>query len=135
MSGEAADLGRLYAVDEGPFAGRSGFFRSRWVQPPAGVELLDPALLAPGFRAAGVHCGLKQGGGTDLGLVYAEAPETRSALLLTRNAAAAAPIRVCRELCDGGAIRAAIVNSGNANAATGERGYGDALRMRGEAEG
>ena len=54
----------------------------------------------------------------------------RSALLLTRNAAAAAPIRVCREECDGGAIRAAVVNSGNANAATGEQGYADALAMQ-----
>ena len=39
-------------------------------------------------------------------------------------------MRVCRELCDAGAIRAAVVNSGNANAATGESGYRDALAMR-----
>ena len=38
------------------------FFRSRWVAPPAGVEQLDPSQLAPGFRAAGVACGLKGGG-------------------------------------------------------------------------
>ena len=44
------------------------FFRSRWVDAPAGAEELDPAGLAPGFRAAGVACGLKQGGSTDLGL-------------------------------------------------------------------
>ena len=54
----------------------------------------------------------------------------RSALLLTRNAAAAAPVRVCRDECDAGAIRAVAVNSGNANAATGEQGYRDALAMR-----
>lgn len=133
MSGEPPiKIADLYAVDEGPYAGRSGFFRSRWVKEPAGVELLDPAQLAPGFRAGGVHCGLKKGGGTDLGVVVSDETETRSAILLTRNAAAAAPVRVCRELSDGSAIRAAIVNSGNANAATGERGYGDALRMRGE---
>lgn len=126
------EIAALYAVDEGPYAGRPGFFRSRWVDEPAGMELLDPARLAPGFRAGGVHCGLKKAGGTDLGVVFSEEPVTHSALLLTRNAAAAAPIRVCRDLCDGTAIRAAIVNSGNANAATGERGYGDALRMRGE---
>jgi glutamate N-acetyltransferase / amino-acid N-acetyltransferase len=53
-----------------------------------------------------------------------------SALLLTRNAAAAAPVRVCRDECDAGGIRAAVVNSGNANAATGEQGYRDALAMR-----
>ena len=56
--------------------------------------------------------------------------QVASALLLTRNAAAAAPVRVCRDECDGGAIRAAVVNSGNANAATGEQGYRDALAMR-----
>lgn len=135
---DQADLGdpaiaAFYGTEEGPYRGRSGFFRSRWVEAPPNTELLDPAELAPGFKAAGVHCGLKKGGGTDLGLVFCEEPETRSALLLTRNAAAAAPIRVCRDLCDAGTIRAAIVNSGNANAATGEQGYGDAVRMRGEA--
>ena len=57
-------------------------------------------------------------------------PSVASALLLTRNAAAAAPVRVCRDECDAGAIRAAVVNSGNANAATGEQGYRDALAMR-----
>ncbi len=106
------------------------FFRSRWVAPPAGVEELDPSQLAPGFRAAGVACGLKGDGETDVGIVVCDAREVRSALLLTRNAAAAAPIRVCRDECDGATIRAAVVNSGNANAATGEQGYADALAMR-----
>jgi glutamate N-acetyltransferase / amino-acid N-acetyltransferase len=106
------------------------FFRSRWVEPPAGVEELDPAELAPGFRAAGVACGLKGGGEADLGLIACDAAEVASAMLLTSNAAAAAPIRVCRERCDARAIAAAVVNSGNANAATGERGHRDALAMR-----
>ena len=106
------------------------FFRSRWVTPPSGVEELDPSQLAPGFRAAGVACGLKGDGKTDVGIVTCDAPAVRSALLLTRNAAAAAPIRVCRDDCDGESIRAAVVNSGNANAATGEQGYADALAMR-----
>lgn len=106
------------------------FFRSRWVRPPAGVEELDPAQLAPGFRAGGAACALKGGGETDVGIVACEAREVASALLLTRNAAAAAPVRVCRQECDPAAVRAAVVNSGNANAATGERGYRDALAMR-----
>ena len=112
-----------------PLAGPKPFFRSRWVQPPAGVEELDPAQLAPGFAASGVACGLKAGGGTDVGIVAAGG-EVSSALLLTLNAAAAAPVRVCRERCDAGSIRAAVVNSGNANAATGEQGFADALAMR-----
>jgi len=107
----------------------AGFFRSRWVDAPAGIEELDPNQLAPGFRAGGAHCGLKGGGRTDVGLVVCDAEEVSSALLLTRNATAAAPIRVCRERCDAGGIRAAVVNSGNANAETGEQGYADALAM------
>ena len=106
-----------------------GFFRSRWVGAPDGVEELDPNRLAPGFRAGGAHCGLKGGGRTDVGLLVCDAEEVTSALLLTRNASAAAPIRVCRERCEAGGIRAAVVNSGNANAETGEQGYADALAM------
>lgn len=106
-----------------------GFFRSRWVEGPAGVEELDPAQLAPGFRAAGAHCGLKKDGGTDVGLVVCDADSVSSAMVLTRNASAAAPIRVCRKVTDLGRVRAAVVNSGNANAETGEKGYADALAM------
>ena len=110
-----------------------GFFKSRWVEPPTGVEELDPATLAPGFRAGGAHCGLKGGGKTDVGLLVCDAEEVGSSLLLTRNASAAAPVRVCRERVEPGAVRAAVVNSGNANAETGERGFADALAMCEEA--
>ncbi len=106
-----------------------GFFSSRWVDAPPGVEELDSSQLAPGFRAGGAHCGLKGGGKTDVGLLVCDEPEVVSSLLLTRNASAAAPIRVCRERCDRSRIRAAVVNSGNANAETGEKGYSDALAM------
>jgi glutamate N-acetyltransferase/amino-acid N-acetyltransferase len=110
-------------------AEKTSFFRSRWVEAPDGIEELDPAQLAPGFRAGGAHCGLKGGGRTDVGLLVCDAEEVSSALVLTRNASAAAPIRVCRDRCDRGRIRAAVVNSGNANAETGEQGYADALAM------
>ena len=116
----------------GPQSGES-FFRSRWVEAPEGVEELDPVQLAPGFRAGGAHCGLKGGGRTDVGLVVCDAEEVSSAILLTRNASAAAPIRVCRDRCEQGSIRAAVVNSGNANAETGEKGYADAVAMCDEA--
>jgi glutamate N-acetyltransferase/amino-acid N-acetyltransferase len=106
-----------------------GFFRSRWVDAPAGVEDLDPAQLAPGFRAGGVHCGLKGGGKTDVGLLVCDAERVNSAMVLTRNASAAAPIRVCRDVVDRDHVRAAVINSGNANAETGEKGFADALAM------
>ncbi|MFL5870648.1 MAG: bifunctional ornithine acetyltransferase/N-acetylglutamate synthase [Solirubrobacterales bacterium] len=109
---------------------RHSFFRSRWVTAPEGVEELDPARLAPGFRAGSAACGLKGGAETDVGLIACDAENVRSALLLTPNAAAAAPVRVCREDVDGASVRAVVVNSGNANAATGEQGYADAIAMR-----
>ncbi|HEX3324564.1 MAG TPA: bifunctional glutamate N-acetyltransferase/amino-acid acetyltransferase ArgJ [Solirubrobacterales bacterium] len=111
----------------------SGFFKSRWVDPPGGIEELDPAQLAPGFRAGGAHCGLKGGGKTDVGLVVCDAEHVSSSILLTRNASSAAPVRVCKQRCERGAIRAAVVNSGNANAETGEKGYADAVAMCDEA--
>jgi glutamate N-acetyltransferase / amino-acid N-acetyltransferase len=121
VSAPAADAQQSRAGDQ--------FFRSRWVDAPDGVEELDPAQLAPGFRAGGAHCGLKGGGKTDVGLVVCDEESVSSALLLTRNASAAAPIRVCREVTERGRVRAAVVNSGNANAETGEQGYADALGM------
>jgi len=106
------------------------FFRSRWVEVPDGIEYLDARVLPDGFRAGGVACGLKGGGATDLGAVVCDAEEVSSAILLTSNAAAAAPVRVCRHELRQDGVRAAIVNSGNANAATGEQGLRDARAMR-----
>ena len=105
------------------------FFRSKWVDAPE-AKFLDAAVLPAGFRAGGVPCGLKKGGQTDLGAVVCDADGLSSAILLTANAAAAAPVRVCRENLRQDGIRAVIVNSGNANAATGEQGIRDALAMR-----
>ncbi|HZA59693.1 MAG TPA: bifunctional ornithine acetyltransferase/N-acetylglutamate synthase [Solirubrobacterales bacterium] len=111
-------------------AAPAGFFRSRWVSPPPDLEQLDPSVLAPGFRAAGVACGLKGAGETDVGVLLCSTERVDSALALTANASAAAPVRLCREECDAAAIRAIAVNSGNANASTGDQGYRDAVQMR-----
>jgi glutamate N-acetyltransferase/amino-acid N-acetyltransferase len=116
-------------VSGGAPEGGESFFRSRWVDPPADIKEIDPAQLAPGFRAAGIACGLKGGGKTDVGLLVCDAERVDSALVLTRNASAAAPIRVCREVVDQDHVRAAVINSGNANAETGEKGFADALAM------
>jgi glutamate N-acetyltransferase / amino-acid N-acetyltransferase len=105
------------------------FFKSRWVEVPEGVEQLGSAQLAPGFRAGAAHCGLKGGGQTDVGLLVCDAPRVSSSVLLTRNASAAAPVRVCRQRIDRAAVRAAVVNAGNANAETGEQGFADAWAM------
>ena len=67
-------------------AAPAGFFRSRWVSPPPDLEQLDPSVLAPGFRAAGVACGLKGAGETDVGVLLCSTERVDSALALTANA-------------------------------------------------
>lgn len=109
------------------------FFRSHWVTPPAGVVEHPASRLAPGFRAGTASAGLKGEGRTDVGLLLCESADPRSAILLTANASAAAPVRVCRDRCEQDSIAAAVVNSGNANASTGEAGMRDAIAMQARA--
>ena len=84
--------------------------------------------LPAGYRAAGVHSGIKRRR-RDLGILASDVPAS-SAVFFTTNAAAAAPVLVTRDTCDCSALRAVVVNSGIANACTGDDGYADALRMR-----
>ena len=107
-------------------------FASRWVQAPAHVTEAEPGL-PQGFRAAGVACGLKPSGGLDLGLLVSDAPDTTSAARFTRSGVLAAPVLLTQERCRLDALRAVVVNAGNANAATGRRGIEDAARMQGGA--
>jgi glutamate N-acetyltransferase/amino-acid N-acetyltransferase len=107
-------------------------FTSRWVDTPAHVRELDGGLPA-GFRAAGVACGLKPSGARDLGLLVCDAPEVTSAVRFTRSSVLAAPVLLTQERCQAAGIRTVVVNSGNANAATGRRGLEDAARMQGAA--
>ena len=106
-----------------------GFFRSRWVEAPTGVAELDPDGLTPGYAAAGSDR-RSRGSSTDVALLQQTEDGGSSAILLTRNASAAAPVVLCREALEPAGIRAVVVNSGNANAATGEQGYRDAERMQ-----
>ena len=87
-----------------------------------------------GFRANGVTAGLKPSGSPDLGLLVADGPAT-AAGLFTTNAFAAWPVRLCRERLAGGAARAVLVNSGQANAGTGPEGEADALAATDAAAG
>ena len=106
-------------------------FASRWVQPPAHVT--EAAGLARGFRAAGVPAGIKPSGGPDMALLVSDEPGTVSAARFTRSGVLAAPVVLCQTRCRLDAIRAVVANSGNANAATGNRGLEDAARMQGAA--
>jgi glutamate N-acetyltransferase/amino-acid N-acetyltransferase len=75
-----------------------------------------------GFRAGGTSCGIKDSLKKDLALVVSDSPAAWSALLTT-SAAPAAPVqRTKKQLRAGKRISALLVNSGNANAATGEEG-------------
>jgi glutamate N-acetyltransferase/amino-acid N-acetyltransferase len=108
------------------------FFSSRWIERPEYVNELDGGLPA-GFRAAGVACGVKPSGAMDLGLLVCDAPEVTSAARFTRSGTLAPPVLLTMERCRLQGIRAVVVNSGNANAATGRRGLDDAAKMQGAA--
>lgn len=84
-----------------------------------------------GFRASGLHCGIKKNGKPDLALIVSDSPSTYAAGLFTTNLAKAAPVLVSqRHLADsGGLTRAIVTNSGCANACTGPQGAADAEEM------
>jgi glutamate N-acetyltransferase/amino-acid N-acetyltransferase len=108
-------------------------FTSRWVDPPASVTDLAEGGLAAGFRAAGIPAGIKPSGDPDLALLVSSEPDTVSAARFTRSGVLAAPVLLCQSRCRLDALRAVVVNSGNANAATGSRGLEDAARIQGAA--
>lgn len=88
------------------------------------------SITAPkGFTSAGLHCGLKKTTRNDLGVILCEVPATAAAVYTT-NVFQAAPLKVTRESLADGTLQAVIVNSGNANACTGEQGEADAYEMR-----
>ncbi|MEC0328230.1 bifunctional ornithine acetyltransferase/N-acetylglutamate synthase, partial [Paenibacillus macerans] len=88
----------------------------------------EGGITAPkGFRAGGLHCGLKKTPRNDLGAIVCEVPAAAAAVYTT-NVFQAAPLKVTREsIASGGRLlRAVVVNSGNANACTGAQGEADA---------
>jgi glutamate N-acetyltransferase / amino-acid N-acetyltransferase len=89
-------------------------------------DLLDPSeLQCPGFRAAGTASGIKKDGSLDLGLIVADTP-VRVAAVFTKNRVWAAPLIVAKERVENNSVKAVLVNSGNANACTGDGGISDA---------
>jgi glutamate N-acetyltransferase/amino-acid N-acetyltransferase len=93
---------------------------------PAAKTLGDIA----GLRAAGVRAGIKASGNPDVALLVAD-ELVDVAAVFTQNKFAAAPVLVCREHLQktGGRARAIVVNSGNANACTGDDGLQNARIM------
>ena len=112
---------------------------TRFFSLPDGVHLVEPDGRSPGvtfpegFLASGIVVGLKQSGRPDMGVV-AVAPEWRgtasSGHVSTTNAFAAAPVVVTREETVPGGLLAVAINSGNANACTGQNGLEVARAMQ-----
>lgn len=84
--------------------------------------------LPKGFVAAGLHAGLKSSGKFDLTLIQNLGPCFDAAAVYTTNKVVAAPVIWSREVTKGQIVRAAILNSGGANACTGPEGFLDTHR-------
>jgi glutamate N-acetyltransferase/amino-acid N-acetyltransferase len=82
-----------------------------------------------GFVAAGVKAGIKASGNSDLALIYSKEP-AKCFAVFTKNQVQAAPVLYDKEVLSGkNSINAIVINSGNANACTGDQGYADAANM------
>jgi glutamate N-acetyltransferase / amino-acid N-acetyltransferase len=101
---------------------------------PATAEVMSGGVTAPlGFRAAGVAAGIKASQALDLALLVSDTPAAAAAVF-TINRAQAAPVTVARQhlTASGGTARAIVVNSGCANACTGDDGLRVAREMAAE---
>ncbi len=91
----------------------------------AALKPVAGGVTAPrGFRAAGVHAGIKRKR-KDLAVIVSDGPATAAATFTT-NRVQAAPVHVTKEHVAQGPLRAVVCNSGNANAVTGDEGLADA---------
>jgi glutamate N-acetyltransferase/amino-acid N-acetyltransferase len=93
------------------------------------MKKIEGGITAPqGFVAAGVKAGIKKSGKEDVALIVSQVPAAGAAVF-TQNKMAAAPVLISRENAVKGKLRAIVVNSGCANACTGEQGLVDAQQM------
>ena len=81
--------------------------------------------LPQGFRSASVAAGLKSTGALDLTIIENQGPQFTAAAVFTTNQVVAAPVIWSRQVAKGGLVRAAVLNSGGANACTGPQGFAD----------
>lgn len=82
-------------------------------------------IAAGGFRTAGVAAGIKASGALDLALIVNDGPSNAAAGVFTRNQVKAAPVLWSQQVLTGRRLRAAVLNSGGANACTGPGGFQD----------
>ena len=90
---------------------------------------LSESNLPRGYRFAATACGLKKTGALDLALISSDVPASAAAVF-TQNLVVAAPVTISKEhlRASKGRMRAVVVNSGNANCATGPAGHAAAVR-------
>jgi glutamate N-acetyltransferase/amino-acid N-acetyltransferase len=81
--------------------------------------------LPQGFKSASIAAGLKSTGALDLTLIHNQGPLFMGAAVFTSNKVVAAPVIWSRQVAKGGIVRAAVLNSGGANACTGPQGFTD----------
>jgi glutamate N-acetyltransferase/amino-acid N-acetyltransferase len=84
--------------------------------------------VVPGFRAAGVACGVKRSGALDLALLVSDVPAAVAGVF-TRSTVVGAPVAVSRARVARGRARGIVANSGCSNVAMGARGVRDAEAM------
>ncbi len=93
------------------------------------MKLIGGGITAvPGIRASGAHGGLKSDNQRDVALIVADSPAV-AAGVFTRNRVCAATVLLSREHLKDPVAQAIVVNSGNANACTGEQGLDNARKM------
>ncbi|MCE1173648.1 MAG: bifunctional glutamate N-acetyltransferase/amino-acid acetyltransferase ArgJ [Propionibacteriales bacterium] len=83
---------------------------------------------AKGFTAAGVAAGIKASGRPDLALVVNTGPDAHAAGVFTSNKFTAAPVKWSQAAVADGRLAAVVLNSGGANACTGDAGYADTVQ-------
>ena len=94
------------------------------------IKIIDGGVTAPkGFKAAGTRAGIREGKtNKDMAMIYSEVPAA-TAGTFTLNVVKAAPVLWDKKVVEGGVAQAVVVNSGIANACTGDEGYQDAVNM------
>src|SRR2546423_7988326 len=112
--------------------------RDRWADLKNPFRQVPGLICAPrGFKCAAVFCDIKKlgtgkgsekGRKDDLALIASEVPASVAGMFTT-NRVCAAPVKISRDCCARKFARAIVVNSGNANAATGVQGLRDAKAM------
>ena len=92
------------------------------------MNVQSTSRLPVGFQASGSTCGIKISGKPDLAIFVSDRDAT-AAGVFTTNRVCGAPVIVSKQRVPSTVARAVIINSGNSNAATGERGIQDAKQM------